>query len=127
MAEQNTSAQPVGKQSAAPMPAPVAPHIAGQPVTMDQLPASSPAVANAGHYTRDGKLTRAGMEHVIRSGGSVVHEGKVYSKMEHLPSEADLAKGDADAEAAALENINRQRAQLDAQEAQLKASKPSKK
>jgi hypothetical protein len=124
MAEQQNPSQPaIGRQAPAAQSAPAAPKIDGQPLTMAQLPATTAApVAAAGNY-KDGKLTRSGMEHVIRSGGSVLHDGTVYTKLDTLPSEADLAKGDADAENAARENLLRQREALDQQLASLGATK----
>jgi hypothetical protein len=94
------------------------------PASAAPAPVSQPAAAAgpAPHY-REGKLTRAGMEHAIRTGGSVTINGAVINTLDRLPTEVDLARGDDVAEAAALENINRQRAALDAQEASLKAPK----
>lgn len=74
------------------------------------------------HHYREGKLTREGMVHVINSGGSVVHEGKIYNSLATLPTEADLAKDDIDAQKTARANINRRRAELDAEEATLNTS-----
>jgi hypothetical protein len=70
-----------------------------------------------------GKLTRQGMESVIASGGSVMHGGKVITRIEHLPDEADLAQGDEQATQQALDGLAAQRAQLDAQEQKLLASR----
>jgi hypothetical protein len=36
-------------------------------------------------------LTRKGMEDVIRSGQSVMHDGQIYSSIENLPTADDLA------------------------------------
>lgn len=41
-----------------------------------------------------GNLTRAGMEQVMRDGGTVMIDGKLIEHRDDLPSEADLAKGD---------------------------------
>lgn len=38
-----------------------------------------------------GRLTRAGMENIIAGGGSVLHDGHILQRLEHLPSEAELA------------------------------------
>jgi hypothetical protein len=46
-----------------------------------------------------GQLTRAEMEQVIKDGGAVLHNGQTLWKLDHLPSEADLAAGDPEAEA----------------------------
>lgn len=66
-------------------------------------------------YDKNGKLTRAGAEQVIRDGGSAMIGGKLYSKAESLPDEAEFAKGDVAAENAARENLMRQRRELDEQ------------
>lgn len=71
---------------------------------------------------RNGKLTRKGMEHVIRQGGSVVpagHQGAPVARIEDLPSEAELAAGDEQAEADARESIQRRREALEREEALL--------
>ena len=70
---------------------------------------------------RDGKLTRAGMEAAIRDGGSVqMSDGSVISKIEDLPTDATLAKGDATEEARVRAELEAQRAVIDAQLASLK-------
>lgn len=97
--------------------------IAGQARPAGAAPATPAAPPPPADHRVDGKLTRAGMEHAIRAGGSVIHDGRVVSRIEDLPTEAQLAKGNTAAEDAALNNINRQRAELDAQEAQLKAGR----
>jgi hypothetical protein len=66
-------------------------------------------------YDKNNMLTRAGMEQVIREGGTVQHKGKLYSRIESLPSEADLAAGDEDAERRALAGLEEQQRALDAQ------------
>lgn len=85
----------------------------------------------SGRYN-NGKLTREGAIEVIKEGGSVSltttdENGKVtaatYSRVEDLPDEADFARGDEAAEAAALENLHRQREATDAQIARLSARK----
>ena len=64
------------------------------------------------HGYKAGRLTLAGMQRVINSGGTVLHNGAVLSKAEHLPTESQLAKTpeeraqaakDIDAEIAALQ------------------------
>lgn len=78
---------------------------------------------------RNGKLTRAGMEAVIKDGGSVLHNGKLLRRIEDLPNEAELVKGDAEAEKATSDSLQRQ---IDALQAQLNtlvkkpATKPEK-
>lgn len=61
-------------------------------------------------------LTRGQMEQAIREGGSVLYGGQVITRIDHLPSEAELAKGDADKEAAAASDLQ---ALIDALQAQL--------
>lgn len=67
-------------------------------------------------------LTREDMEQVIRGGGSILHKGQHLTRIEHLPTEADLAEGDAAASQAALDGITAQRVALDEQERKLLAS-----
>jgi hypothetical protein len=59
------------------------------------------------------------MEAVVKSGGSVLHKGQVLTRLEHLPSAADLAEGDAEQSKAVLADIERQQKALDAQRKQL--------
>lgn len=66
-------------------------------------------------------LTRAEMEQVIREGGSVKHGGRIISRLEHLPSDADLAKGDPAKEAKAAGDLQAQIDQLQQQLAGLQA------
>lgn len=61
-------------------------------------------------------MTRAHMERVLAEGGSILHKGMHLTHIGQLPSEADLAVGNAEATAAALAGIAKQRAALDAQE-----------
>lgn len=70
-------------------------------------------------------LSRREMEHVIRSGGSVLHAGTLYSRVEALPSEADLAKGDPAQEQAAAANLEAQIADLRAQLDRLQTAAPA--
>lgn len=65
------------------------------------------------------KLTRAQMEAAIRNGGSVMAEGKIITKIEELPSEAELAKGDESREQAVIAQLLVQKAGLEQQLAQL--------
>jgi len=48
-------------------------------------------VANPRNVKVRSGLTRKGMEDVIRSGQSVMHEGQIYSRVEDLPTADDLA------------------------------------
>jgi hypothetical protein len=43
---------------------------------------------------QDGHHTRAGLVHVIQSGGGVLHNGSVITDINELPAEATLASGD---------------------------------
>ncbi len=72
-------------------------------------------------YDKTGKLTRAGAEQIIAEGGSVSINGNLYTSVENLPSEADFAKGDQDAENAARENLLRQQKAIEEQLAKLNA------
>lgn len=58
-------------------------------------------------------MTRDQMAAVIQGGGAVVHQGAIYTSLEQLPSEADLAGGDANRLNIALEDLQRQRDELD--------------
>lgn len=51
------------------------------------------------------KRNRKWMEETIRDGGSVIHKGVHYLRIEDLPTEAELAKGDDAEEKAAKESI----------------------
>lgn len=64
-------------------------------------------------------LNREEMEKVIRSGGSVLYQGSIISRIEALPSAAELAKGDPDKEAQAANDLQVQINQLQTQLAQL--------
>lgn len=63
----------------------------------------------------NGYLTRAEMEAVLNSGGSVFHGGSHYLTLASLPGEVDLAKGDVEREARAKEALLAQRDALQAQ------------
>jgi hypothetical protein len=84
-----------------------------------------PGEDEAGQYllVRDekGNLTRAGMEHVLRSGGTVLLDGELLESAADLPSEADLAKGDAQRTAQVRQAIDNQIATLQQQRTQLEA------
>lgn len=77
--------------------------------------------------TVNSRLTRAGMEKVIRDGGSVMHGREIITNVDDLPSEAELAEGDEAAERVALDNIERQQRALDAQRNRLVGAKGGKK
>jgi hypothetical protein len=70
-------------------------------------------------------LTRKQMLTVINGGETIVFKGQSYGRhnINELPSEADLAKGDAEKEAAAAENIKAQLAALQADLDKLEANK----
>lgn len=72
------------------------------------------------------QLTRAEMESVIATGGSVLWNGVPLMRVQDLPSEASLAQGDPEQEAAALANLQQQIADLHAQMATLQPAKPEK-
>lgn len=67
-------------------------------------------------------LTRQEMEQVIRDGGSVLHGGRLYTKIATLPTEAQLAAGNPEQEAAAKANLQSQVEALQAQLADLASS-----
>jgi len=66
-------------------------------------------------------LSRADMEQIIREGGSVRHKGKVITRVQDLPTEADLSEGSPDRMAAALADIDAKIAELEAQKLRLQA------
>lgn len=66
-----------------------------------------------------GTLTREQMARVIEDGGSVLHGGRLITRLEHLPTEADLAKGNPEREAAAAAALDAQIAALMIQRDQL--------
>lgn len=68
---------------------------------------------------RNGRLTRFGMEQAIREGGSVQLGDRTITRVDDLPSAAELAKGDPDAERAALSDLQKQMADLQTQIAKL--------
>lgn len=122
---ENLSPNPPGPNAPKPPagPTPPANPNAPKPPAPNAPPAAAapePAAPAQPHH-RDGRLTRAGMEHVIRSGGSVLHEGRTLTRVEELPSEAALAAGDEDATRTALDNLQRRREALEREEALLHA------
>lgn len=73
-----------------------------------------------------GNLTHAGMEAVIAAGGSVLHNGKVVTDLGNLPSEVDMARGDAEREKQLAAALDDQIARLQQQKAMLKQPEPKK-
>jgi hypothetical protein len=71
-------------------------------------------------------LSRNQMEQVIRSGGSVLHGGRILTKPEHLPTDADLAVGNPEQEALAAAALEAQIAALQAQHDRLTQSRMPK-
>jgi len=64
-------------------------------------------------------LSRAEMEQIIIQGGSVSIDGRVISRVQDLPSAADLASGDPKAEQTTLKDIDRQILALQKQRKQI--------
>ena|SRR5258708_16063645 len=62
----------------------------------------------------DGKLTRAAMIKIVRSGGSIMHKHSIIWNEKDLPSEADLAETELQKEEA-LASIRRKIAELSEQ------------
>lgn len=71
-----------------------------------------------------GKLTRAGMESVLQRGGSVLFNSRTISRLDQLPSEAEVAKGDADQERAARSRLKERQRALDEEMAILNGKTP---
>lgn len=69
----------------------------------------------------NGKLTRYGMEQVIKDGGSVMIGGASISRIENLPTEAQLAGADDFKRAQARANLEARQAQLQREFEQLDA------
>ncbi len=65
------------------------------------------------------RLTRAEMEQVIGRKGSVMYAGRIITRVEDLPSAADLAVGDPAAEKKTAEDIDAEIARLVAEKAKL--------
>jgi hypothetical protein len=64
-------------------------------------------------------LSRNQMEQVIRNGGSVLVGGRIITKAEHLPTDADLAKGNPEQEQQVLATLQEQIAALQRQQDEL--------
>ena len=69
-------------------------------------------------------LTREQMERAIDEGGSVLYQGRILTSKEQLPSEAELAKGDANREEAARRELQAQIARLSAELSLLQPAAP---
>jgi hypothetical protein len=86
----------------------------------DPDPASGrPRVTGVVVRDPDGRLTREGMEHAVRTGGSVLLAGEVHTDLSALPSAADLARDDERRASQERDNLLKQRAALDAELAKL--------
>jgi hypothetical protein len=86
----------------------------------DPDPASGrPRVTGVVVRDPDGRLTREGMEHAVRTGGSVLMAGEVHTDLSALPSAADLARDDERRASQERDNLLKQRAALDAELAKL--------
>jgi hypothetical protein len=72
-----------------------------------------------------GTLSRGEMEAAIAEGGSVLYGGHLISRVQDLPSAADLARGNPEQEAAAAAALEAQIAALQAQRAQLGQAAPT--
>lgn len=72
-----------------------------------------------------GMLSRQEMERVIQQGGAVLYRGRSIARVQDLPSEAELAQGDPQAELQAAANLQTQMAELQRQLAQLQPAAPS--
>lgn len=71
-------------------------------------------------------LTREQMEQVLARGGSVLHQGRIISRAQDLPSAAELAAGDENQETQVANALQQQIDELHAQLAKLQpAAKPS--
>jgi capsule polysaccharide export protein KpsE/RkpR len=71
-------------------------------------------------------VPRQVLEQAIREGGSVLIEGRIFTRLQDLPSDLELAKGDDDRQAAIIAqmeaDLQAKQAELDAVKAQLKQS-----
>jgi hypothetical protein len=68
--------------------------------------------------------TRAQMEEIVARKESVVYNGRVISEAKDLPSEEDLAAGDAEAQARIADSIEEQIRRLEARRDRLTAGNP---
>jgi len=72
-----------------------------------------------------GQLTRTEMEKLLRKGESVLYEGEIITSIADLPTDAVLAKGDKEKEAAARKELKAQLDAISKQLEQLDESKPA--
>ena len=70
-------------------------------------------------------MTRKEMQEILEAGGSVLHGRQIITDPAHLPSAADLAKGDPAAEATATADLKAQLAEVQRQLAELKPAAPT--
>jgi hypothetical protein len=89
----------------------VGPRPVGEPAA--PAPAPQPPLPEGASYDAGGNLTRAGMERVIATGGTVLHKGALIATREHLPSEADLVGDDERSAENAQRGIDQRQAALD--------------
>jgi hypothetical protein len=68
------------------------------------------------------QLTRTEMEAIIRGGGSISLGGRIVSRIDQLPSAAQLAGNDPAALAATVDDLEAQIKALQAQQKQVKAA-----
>lgn len=68
-----------------------------------------------------GLISRAAMVAAIKEGGSVHYKGALITRLENLPSEAELAVGDPVQEQQALTDLQKEIAGLEARKAALQA------
>lgn len=78
-------------------------------------PLSLGEVAGRYEYDANQRLTRAGMEAAIRDRRSVLYQGRTITRVEDLPSAADLAGDDENALAAAEAGLQRQEEEIQRQ------------
>jgi hypothetical protein len=95
-------------------PHPAAPGAAPAP----GAPAAPPTPAVAAPQFVNGRITRDGMETAIRAGGSVLHNGRVLTRVEDLPSRDQVANDHLEAHRV---NIAQRRDMLRTDEAAAKA------
>ena len=69
---------------------------------------------------KDGVLTLDGMKATIQNGGMVLHGGKFITKVDDLPTAAELAKGDPKEEKRVAADLQQQMKDLQAQLDELK-------
>jgi hypothetical protein len=111
--------QPIKPDDVQP-PAPTPPDPDFTPVaTVPDEPAPPQPTKKLPHRTADGKLTRAGMEHHVKAGGSVMHGGQIITDVAELPHDADLAKGDTEREKQVAQSLDEQIAALSRERAKL--------